>query len=151
MRQNLNSLKNCNLIFFNGVKNLNFEKKLINSNSNLEFIYYRYSSKNLENFKGKKLIAFAGIGNPENFFDYLKDKKLNIIKEIKYPDHYIYSEDNLKYLIQLKKSFNAELITTEKDYMRINENYRQNFMSLQIEMILDKPEYLKKVLKRKFL
>ena len=151
LRQNLNSLKNCNLIFFNGVKNLNFEKKLINSNANLEFIYYRYSSKNLENFKGKKLIAFAGIGNPENFFDYLKDKKLNIIKEIKYPDHYIYSEDNLKYLIQLKKSFNAELITTEKDYMRINENYRQNFMCLQIEMILDKPEYLKKVLKRKFL
>ena len=41
-------------------------------------------------------IAFAGIGNPENFFDLLKDNKLNIIETVKFPDHYKYSEKEME-------------------------------------------------------
>ena len=34
-------------------------------------------SENIDNFKNKKVIGFAGIGNPKNFFDLLKENKIN--------------------------------------------------------------------------
>ena len=41
-------------------------------------------------------MAFAGIGNPSNFFDLLKDNGLNIIQSLSFPDHHIYSEKDFK-------------------------------------------------------
>ena len=72
------------------------------------------------------MIAFAGIGNPENFFNLLKDNNINVVKEIKFPDHYNYSKKELKNLINESKEDNTILITTEKDYLRIDENYKKN-------------------------
>ena len=37
-------------------------------------------------FENKKIVAFSGIGNPENFFDLLKDNKMNIVEKIKFHD-----------------------------------------------------------------
>ena len=48
------------------------------------------------NLKIKKLLAFAGIGNPANFFDLLKKNNINIIEKKNFPDHYNYSEKELK-------------------------------------------------------
>jgi len=149
LRQNLKSLNNCDMIFFNGKKDLNFETKLKKYNPKLEFVYYEYISKNLNEFKNKKLIAFAGIGNPENFFEFLKKSNLNVVKEMKYPDHYIYSKKNLDYLIELKKKYAARLITTEKDYLRIDSDHRQNFDYIPIKMSLEDPDFLKNVLRKK--
>ena len=104
LRQNLRSLKECNLILINGKKDVEFEQKLLRYNSKLIFFYYNYYAKNLLDLKNKKLIAFAGIGNPKNFFDFLKLNQLNIVKEISYPDHYQYTEKELDYLVELEKN-----------------------------------------------
>jgi tetraacyldisaccharide 4'-kinase len=64
LRQNLRSLKECNLILINGKKDVEFEQKLLKYNSKLIFFYYNYYAENLLDLKNKKLIAFAGIGNP---------------------------------------------------------------------------------------
>ena len=80
------------------------------------------------------MIAFAGIGNPENFFDLLKDDMINIIEEIKFPDHYKYSNEELENLINKKKENNCLLVTTEKDFLRIGESYRQNIDVLKIKV-----------------
>ena len=72
------------------------------------------------------MTAFAGIRNPENFFNLLKDNSINVVKEIKFPDHYNYSKKELKNLINESKEDNTILITTEKDYLRIDENYKKN-------------------------
>ena len=58
---------------------LEFEQKLKRYNPELIFFYYNYFSKGIENLKNKKLIAFAGIGNPTNFFDFLKEKHLILV------------------------------------------------------------------------
>ena len=50
----------------NGEKDLEFENKLKRYNSKLKF-YYNYYSKNINEFKNRKLVAFAGIGKPVNF------------------------------------------------------------------------------------
>ena len=151
LRQSLKSLSNCNMIFFNGKKDLDFEKSLKKYNPKLEFFYYEYISKSLDEFKNKKLIAFAGIGNPVNFFDFLKKNNLNVVKEIKYPDHYSYSEKNLEFLIELKKKYGARLITTEKDYLRIDSDYRQYFDHVPIKTNFENEEFLKNTLRKKVL
>ena len=117
----------------------------------MQFVYYEYVAEDIDKLKNKKLIAFAGIGNPENFFNFLKNNNLNIVKEIKYPDHYDYSKKNLDYLINLKKRYGAKLITTEKDYMRINSDDRQNFLYLPIKVNLESPDFLKNTIRKKIL
>ena len=151
LREGLNSLVNCDLILFNGKKDLEFEAKLNKFNAKLRFVYYEYVPENIERFKNNKLIAFAGIGNPENFFDLLKKNKLNVIKEISYPDHYDYSKKNLDYMIQLKDKYGAKLITTEKDYMRIDPGYHENFDFLKIKMNLDNKDFLNNFFRKNIL
>jgi len=151
LRQNLKSLKNCDIIFFNGKKDVDFETKMKKYNPKLEFAYYQYVSKNLDELKNKKLIAFAGIGNPENFFNFLKENNLNIVKEVSYPDHYNYSKKNLDYLIKLKKNYQGILITTEKDYMRIDSDYHQNLSYIPIKISLENPDFFQNFLRKKIL
>ena len=136
LRENLSSLKRANCVVINGEKNADIEKKILSKNSEIKIFYVKYSAKNINEFKNKKVIAFAGIGNPENFFDLLKDNKIDIEEEIKFPDHYKYSEEKLKNLINKAKENNNILLTTEKDYFRINENYKKdiNFLKIEIEM-----------------
>ena len=71
LRESLNSLKNAHLVLINGEKDELFEKKILNINKNLHIVYSNYSHKNLNKFRNKKLLAFAGIGNPKNFFKLL--------------------------------------------------------------------------------
>ena len=151
LRQSLKSLNNCDVVFSNGKKDIEFEKKLEKYNPKLKHVYFEYTSKNLAELKNKKLIAFAGIGNPKNFFDYLKENNLNLIKEISYPDHYNYSQKNLKNLIELKEKFDAILITTEKDYLRIDQNYIKNFQYVPIEIKFHNLETVRKFIKSKIL
>ena len=147
LRESLKELKNCQIIFINGSKDLEFELKLKRYNSKIQFFYYNYFPKNIENFKNKKLIAFAGIGNPENFFKLLKQNHLNIVKEISYPDHYAYNDKELDKLNKLEKLYNAKLVTTEKDYMRINQFIRKKYDFIRVAIKFEEEEKLKKKLK----
>jgi tetraacyldisaccharide 4'-kinase len=70
--------------------------------------------------KNKKLIAFCGIGYPEKFFNSL----VNCEEKIAFPDHYPFSNDDIEKLLLKAKNAHAQLVTTEKDIMRIPQNYR---------------------------
>ena len=146
LRENLKSLKNCHYVFLNGEKDLTFENKLKKYNPTLEFLYYSYYSKNINEFKNRKLVAFAGIGNPINFFNFLKTNRLNVVKEISYPDHYSYSDKELDNLKKIEKAHNAKLITTEKDYFRINPIFRKRVNYLPIKIKIDEDLFKKKIL-----
>ena len=137
LRENLSSLKRANCVVINGEKNANIEKKILSKNSEIKIFYAKYRAKNINEFQNKKVIAFAGIGNPENFFDLLKNNKIDIEEEIKFPDHYKYSEEELKKLINKAKEKSNILLTTEKDYFRINENYKKNINFLKIEVEIE--------------
>ena len=146
LRESLKELKNCQIILINGKKDLEFELKLKRYNPKIQFFYYNYFPKNIESYKNKKLIAFAGIGNPENFFNLLKQNHLNIIKEISYPDHYAYDEKELDKLNKLEKTFNAKLVTTEKDFMRINPFIRKKYDFIKVAIKFEEEDKFKKIL-----
>ena len=146
LRESLKELKNCQIILINGKKDLEFELKLKRYNPKIQFFYYNYFPKNIEINKNKKLIAFAGIGNPENFFNLLKQNHLNIVKEISYPDHYAYDEKELDKLNKLEKTFNAKLVTTEKDFMRINPFIRKKYDFIKVAIKFEEEDKFKKIL-----
>ena len=148
LRQNLSALKDCHIVLINGKKDFEFEQKLKKYNKDLEFFYFNYYPKNINDFKNKKLIAFAGIGNPENFFDILKSNRLNVVKEISFPDHYEYSQKNLDNLIDLEKKYNGKLLTTEKDYLRISSFERKRFGMLPIEAKIEEEESFVKLIEK---
>ncbi|MDP1974956.1 MAG: tetraacyldisaccharide 4'-kinase [Alphaproteobacteria bacterium] len=76
-----------------------------------------------EILKDKKLIAFAGIGYPEKFFQSLKNEGLNVIYTFSYPDHYEYTLNDLQIMYDRAKDEGATLVTTEKDFARFENRY----------------------------
>ena len=132
LREDLSALKRADCVIINGEKNIDIESKILNKNKEVKIFYIKYKGQNIGEFKNKKVSAFAGIGNPENFFNLLKDNNINVVKEMKFPDHYNYSKKELENLINEAKENNTILITTEKDYFRIDENYKKNINYLKI-------------------
>ena len=132
LREELSSLKRANCVFINGEKNIDIENKIYDKNKKIKIYYTKYKPININEFKNKRIMTFAGIGNPINFFNLLKKNNINVIEEKKFPDHHNYSERELKNLINKSKEKNSILLTTEKDYFRINENYRKNINFLKI-------------------
>jgi len=125
LRENFSALKRANCVIINGKKNTDIENKILSKNKEIKIFYMKYKAQNADEFKNKKVIAFAGIGYPENFFNLLKDNKINVTEEIKFPDHHKYSEKELENLINKTKKNNDILITTEKDYFRIIKNHKK--------------------------
>ena len=80
---------------------------------------------------------------------FLKENHLNVVKEISYPDHYSFSEKELDDLNQLKEKYRATLITTEKDYMRIDINYRQKLNFVPIKIEFENKNFFENILKNK--
>lgn len=148
LRQKLVSLKEAQIIIINGIKNLDFEEKLLNVNKKLEIFYSKYIPINLNEFRGKKLFAFAGIGNPVNFFNLLSENGLDVVRKIEYPDHYKINRKEISNIMQYCLENNLQIITTEKDYFRIQEYKISNLKYLKIKLKLDDaPRLINKVLK----
>jgi len=137
LREGLSALKRASCVVINGEKNSDIENKIFSKNKEVKIFYTKYKPQNINEFRNNKVIAFAGIGNPENFFDLLRDNNINLIEEIKFPDHHKFSEETLENLIYKAKENNNILLTTEKDYFRISENYKQNINFLKIEVEIE--------------
>jgi tetraacyldisaccharide 4'-kinase len=67
------------------------------------------------------VIGFAGIARPEKFFATLRSNGARLIDTRSYPDHYRYSERQARSLLREAKDYNAMLVTTEKDWVRLPE------------------------------
>jgi len=65
------------------------------------------------------VIGFAGIARPEKFFATLRNNGARLIDTRSYPDHYRYSERQARSLLKEAKDYNAMLVTTEKDFVRL--------------------------------
>lgn len=78
-------------------------------------------------------VAFAGIGQPQKFFDTLNSINADLRDAIPFPDHHKYSRADLHYLSQLAADHGATLITTEKDLARLPPDQRENILTLPVE------------------
>ena len=148
LRESLSALKKADCVIINGKKNKDIENKIFSKNKKIKIFYSNHEPQNIDEFKNKKILAFAGIGNPENFFNMLMDNDLNIVETMKFPDHHKYSEKELENLLNKAKNNNSILLTTEKDYFRISENYKKNIKCLKIKVeIENKNQFIEEIKK----
>ncbi len=148
LRESLKSLKNADIIIVNGQREIKFEEKLLKFNKKLKFFYTSYEPTNLGKFKNKKLMAIAGIGNPENFFSLLSKYDLNIEKKLIYPDHYKFSENEILDIIEDAKKNNLQIITTEKDFYKLNSLNSERIEYLNVSLVMnEKQKFLEEVSK----
>ncbi len=67
----------------------------------------------------KRVLAFAGIGDPRRFFRTLRESGIDVAGERVFPDHHPFSVAEIEALIRDADRDNATLVTTEKDLMRL--------------------------------
>ena len=146
LRENLSILKNVEIVIINGSKNINFENKILNINKKLEIFYSFYKPINLDQFKNKKLLALAAIGNPENFFQLVEKNNLKIFKKKIFPDHYQFSKAEMQNILREAEMKNYQVIMTEKDYYKINHYKLKKINYLRVSLeIYNKEKLFKKI------
>ena len=89
-----------------------------------------------------RYIAFAGIGHPEKFFQFLRKNELNICKTLIFPDHHPYTQDQINDLHAMAVAEQAHLVTTRKDIVRLTPTDRQDIEVADIRLCFDQPEAL---------
>ena len=147
LRESLNSIKSSQIVIINGNRNLSFEEKIAGISNKIKIFYTKYVPVNIAEFKNKKLYAFAGIGNPANFFDLLVNNNLDLQKKLEFPDHYEFEKIEIEKMIKESSKNGYDIITTEKDFLRIKKfGFKNiNFLKLKLE-ILEKEKMMKSIL-----
>jgi tetraacyldisaccharide 4'-kinase len=80
-----------------------------------------------------RVIAFCGIARAEEFFVALRANGVEIAATSQYRDHHVYTDSDLKHLIQLRDTHRATgLITTEKDSVRLTPAQRARLAPLNV-------------------
>jgi len=152
LREKLSSLKKYDAVFLkvNNRRKENIEELIKKNNPNIKIFNTRYKPINLQKFNSeKKYLIFSGIGTPQNFKKILQKNNINVIDELIYPDHFNYKKSDIENIKERAKRIGAKIITTEKDYVKISKEDRNNINFLEIALEIDNEEELIKFIKTK--
>ena len=89
------------------------------------------------NWKEGKYLAFAGIADPSKFFKTLRSLGANLIDCVALSDHQNLDGQVLKRLERKANSAHAQLVTTEKDAVRLSNTFRKKVLSLPVRIEFD--------------
>lgn len=142
LRESFKNIKKYKYIFLNGnMENIkNIREKILETNSNAKIFEAKYIPMNIKEFDlNEKYLVFSGIGNHKTFLSMLKNNKMIINKDIEFPDHYNYSEKDLKNILKISKDNNLKILTTEKDFSRLNIKLNEiKFIKSKLEISNEK-------------
>jgi tetraacyldisaccharide 4'-kinase len=153
LREKISSLKKYDAVFLKDSElNNNVQEIIKNYNQNIEVFHTSYQIKNFRNFDlSKKFLVFSGIGNPKNFMNILNKNNFKIIDQIIFSDHYNYKQEDINFIKNRAKKINAEIITTEKDFVKISKFDNENINFLEIELKIENEKKLINFIKNKIL
>ena len=151
LREDISEIKNYDAVFLNGEKsNKEFSKYLKKLNNDIKVFEAKYIPTNLRSFNlNKKFLFFCGLGNPSEFERTLKKYKFKIKEKFIFPDHYNFSDTDIVSIKKLAKRKKLNIITTEKDYLRLNKKNRQNIKFLKIDLSIKNMKNFSKFLIKK--
>jgi len=81
--------------------------------------HLRADDASVASLRGKRVSAFAGIGDPLRFFRTLRACGIEVVRERAFADHHPFSESEIETLIAQAKREALTLVTTEKDLARL--------------------------------
>ena len=155
LRELKESIKKYDGVFLQNSFKPNMANSVIKSikkiNPKINIFKTKYQPINLNKLnRNKKYLIFSGIGNPENFKNLLLKNKIKIIKELKFPDHYNYTDNDIVQIKKMARNLKAEIVTTEKDYIKLNSNNKKNIKCLYVRIKILNQMKLINYIKSKF-
>ena len=149
LREKINTIKKYDHIFLNGnLENLDYLKKEIFKISPKILIHLgKYKPTNINEFNiNDQYLVFSGIGNHKTFLSMMNNYGLKILEDLEYPDHYAYKNSDIDKIIKRAKDLNCKIITTEKDYLRLNNINKNQIKYLKSELeIIDEEKFIKAI------
>ena len=149
LRENTSILKNYDAIFLNGEKkNKKFSLILNKISPKPKIFEANYTPVNIKKFNiNKNFLFFCGIGNPDEFRRTLIKYKFKIKEEFIFPDHFYFSNKQINKIKEIARNKKLEIITTEKDYLRLNKENKKDIKFLKIILKIKNIKKFSKFLK----
>jgi tetraacyldisaccharide 4'-kinase len=101
-----------------------------------------------EIMRGRRVVAFAGIGRPDKFFRTLRQADAHITATRSFSDHHRYTARELADLHNLADQKSAMLVTTEKDFVRLAPDERRDIQYLSVMAVFENETALAHMLER---
>ena len=95
---------------------------------------------------GQRVLAFAGIGRPQKFYDSLKQAGADVVQVRSFGDHQKLPVAILKRLEAEAAELGAQLVTTEKDAARLPREWAQKVLTLPVRLNIQHPDKLNQLL-----
>ncbi|WP_456617535.1 tetraacyldisaccharide 4'-kinase [Bradyrhizobium sp. P5_C12] len=94
---------------------------------------------------GKRVLAFAGIGDPERFFRTLRASGIEVARTRPFADHHMFSQAEIAALVADAQREQLTLVTTEKDLARLrgNKGVPDGIVPFAVQLEFDDPAALR--------
>ena len=143
LRESINNLRIYDNVFLNGNNEnlIDIKNQIKKINPKININQGKYVPSNISDFnKEYDYLVFSGIGNHKTFVNMLKNNNLKIVVDLEYPDHYQYSKKDFFEITNKSKKYNAKIITTEKDYLRLDsfDKSEVSFIKSNLEILDEK-------------
>ena len=99
--------------------------------------------------RGRRVLAFAGIGDPARFFRTLRASGIDVVGERAFADHHPFSKSEIEALIADAKREALTLVTTEKDLVRLRQagelpSWAKDILAFEVTLEFDDAAGLRK-------
>lgn len=98
--------------------------------------------------EGRKVLAFSGIGQPEKFYRTLAELGATVVGKRDFPDHHHFSPADIEELKTRADALGAHLVTTEKDFVRLDTAAHEGVLAVPIRAVFDDAAAFAALLKR---
>ena len=91
---------------------------------------------------GLPLFAFAGIARPDKFFATLREHGADVVRTRSFGDHHRYDPMVVTTMFEEANALGAQLVTTEKDWVRLDEATRPLAEPVPVRMVFQDEDAL---------
>ena len=122
------------------------------TNQNEEKSTVNYLELSEHKARSKPCLAFCGLGNPENFFEQLRQEKFSLAASRAFRDHHIYTQQDIFGIEKLAREKGAEFImTTAKDAVKLSDlRFEIPCFVAEIKMTIDDADAFEEIVQRFF-
>lgn len=141
LRELPSRLKVANYIGIHDAENFQHIKKELEKRTQAKIFGTEYLALDGEKWRGKKVGAFCGIGNPEGFFGILAQLGCYMVKSLQLKDHEPLRKPEK--FVQRCQDLGAEVVLcTEKDYVKLSYVDGIEPLQVSLEIVHGQQNYL---------